>query len=186
MVKTAQMLTLKLFTFVKIWRICTFQKQELQILVNLQLLFPINMELNLLFCEALSELFQWLPHLHTLDVSSSAEVDDSVLKSLSNHCPALRLLNIGKCPGYTDQGLLHVSQNCYFLSVLDISYTKVTNQSIKFIAEGCFRSILAELHIDGCQFLTAECGNYLSQLSRVSMLSFYDCPSLLESDWFQR
>lgn len=74
----------------------------------------------------LVELFPCLPFLEDLDTSSSEQVNDQVLVSLGNSCPLLRLVNLGKCPSFTDAGLAHLVACLYSLTVLDISHSQVS------------------------------------------------------------
>lgn len=63
---------------------------------------------------------------------------------------------------------------------------QVTDGGLKALSSGPSFCKLKELHIDGCQQLTSLCGSYLQAFPCISMLSFYDCPGLLKSEWFER
>lgn len=65
-------------------------------------------------------------------------------------------------------------------------FFQVTDNGLEALSKGFCSASLTELHIDGCTALTSKCGVYLQQLTNVSTLSFYNCPSLLESEWFLR
>ncbi|KAK4015931.1 hypothetical protein OUZ56_030897 [Daphnia magna] len=132
----------------------------------------------------LVQLFPYLTCLEELDLSNS-KVDDQALVSLTDNCPKLHVIILGKCPDFTDRGFRYLATKLHSITVLDISYTKVTDGGLKALSSGPSFCKLKELHIDGCQQLTSLCGSYLQAFPCISMLSFYDCPGLLKSEWFE-
>ncbi|XP_046439910.1 F-box/LRR-repeat protein 2-like isoform X2 [Daphnia pulex] len=131
----------------------------------------------------LVQLFPYLPHLEELDLSNS-KVDDEVLISLTNSCPKLRVIILRKCPSFTDRGFKFLATELYNILVLDVGYTKVTDDGLAALSRGPSRHKLKELNIDGCQQLTSSCGSHLDAFPSISELSFNNCPLLLANEWF--
>ena len=132
-------------------------------------------------------------------------MDDKVLICLTNSCPKLRVIILGKCPNFTDRGFTRLATELYNILVLDVGYTKVnyicgnrcaalitqlfnqvTDDGLEALSKGPSRHKLAELNIDGCQQLTSSCGSHLDAFPSISVLSFNDCPLLLANEWVQR
>ncbi|XP_057792263.1 F-box/LRR-repeat protein 3 [Salvia miltiorrhiza] len=121
---------------------------------------------------ALGALVRSCPNLHTLDVSyctafgdleaaalSSAaglrdlnldkclNISDAGLAKVAVGCPELRSLSLRWCFGVTDIGIQLLSNKCLHLKRLDISYLKVSSESLRWISE---MERLETLQMVGC------------------------------------
>ena len=79
----------------------------------------------MIFHSELINLFHYLPYLEELDISSSSHANDAVLISMTDSCPLLRIIKLGKCPNFTNRGFQYLASKSYNVAVLDISNTKV-------------------------------------------------------------
>lgn len=131
--------------------------------------------------EAIRQLAEACTHLQTVYLRRCLNITDDAIVTLSRSCLHLRLLNLGGCPQLTDESLQALGEYSKYLSSLNVSQTKVTDNGMMSLVSGQCAQSLNEIHINGCQAVTDEGVEAVLQFCpQISIFIFHGCPNITE------
>ena len=122
--------------------------------------------------------FEPLQHLSILYMRAT-HITDFDLSIISQCCPRLREIDLGRCSKVGDEGVAVLGQNCELLEAVNLCRTNVTDAGIADFVQGGMKEHLAELRIDGCVQVTDE-GVFaiLECCPKLRILIFHNCPKI--------
>lgn len=104
-----------------------------------------------------------------LNLSGCANVTDRSVSALTElHGGSLEFLNVDGCRYVTDATLFAISNNCWFLSELDISKCGITDSGIASLASAAQLN-LRILSLSGCSLLSDKSVPFLQKLGQTLM-----------------
>ena len=100
----------------------------------------------------------------------ACDITDQSMRSLSEHCPALRYLSQGclrlvrlyldSCAKITDVGVVLIAQQCPLIEFIDLTdCTLLTDVSVT--AFSVLSKNIQGILIDGCDHISVECLDYV-------------------------
>jgi F-box/leucine-rich repeat protein 2/20 len=94
--------------------------------------------------------------LRSLSLASSQFIDDHCLLHLSTHCSMLEHLDLTDCKEFTDNGIEHLSRGrgCHRLKTLYLDECHITRQSLQYLSQGCF--CLEYLSLSFCEQINIQ------------------------------
>ena len=106
-------------------------------------------------CESIGH--PWFAEMwHSVSRVLPLPVCTAVAQCFARCCTLLRTLRLQECKSVSDVGLLQVSNHCPALEVLDVSRSelayKVTDVAMLALGERCHQ--LTDVNLSGCSFLT--------------------------------
>jgi hypothetical protein len=82
-----------------------------------------------------------LARVHTnlaeLGIRFQTALTDDALRSIAQHLPTLKSLDLSGCRGITDAGVIELARSCTSLKAITLSSTRVTHVGISAIARNC-------------------------------------------------
>ena len=93
-------------------------------------------------------------NIRSLQFGFYDRVSDTLLFLTGHHCHDLIQINLGHCSEITDIGVMYLISECPKLIRVDLSYTKITDDSIIQLTTCCHK--LRSLNLEGCIDLTPK------------------------------
>lgn len=126
--------------------------------------------------EAFGEYFKDLKNLKVLRIDG-VRVSDATLKIISENCPALTEIGLGKC-SVTDTGVKQLVSGCVKLNILNLTCcNELSDSSMLGIAESC-KDLLC-LKLECCNLLSERSLEYLgSCCTKIREIDLTDCSGI--------
>jgi hypothetical protein len=81
------------------------------------------------------ELVKRHPQLHKLDILANPQLSDRVLYCLASHCPGLRSVNLARCDGFTEAGVVALLEGCPRLSSVSAHFCSGLKEETRRLLE---------------------------------------------------
>jgi len=113
--------------------------------------------------EALASLAMHFTTLKELDLGGSNTLNDSIVETIAVNCPLLESLYLW-ATDVGDLGVQYLTQNCAFLTTLELwNCTLISDAALQHLAKASFATSLSTLILRGCDKITDQGLEYLSQ-----------------------
>eukprot|EP00794_Sanderia_malayensis_P012757 gene12757-14066_t len=108
-------------------------------------------------------------------------INDEAIAALTKACPLLIQLNLEGCYEVTDASLNSISMHSPKITSLNVSRTKVTDEGLQLLSNGCCAGQLKEIHVGFCPDVTdIGIGMILESCAQLQILIFHGCPQVTD------